>query len=91
MICYSSAGTPCTLIFASLQVIKFFASYAWIGFHRCQQSQVEFLKYFNFVYTNIAIFERKNISKIQILSDDYMIPVGRDEILSRFAGIPALL
>ena len=39
----------------------------------------------------IVIFERKNISKIQILGDDYMIPVGKDEILSRFAGIPAVL
>ena len=26
-----------------------------------------------------------------VLGSDYMIPVGRDEILSRFTGIPAVL
>ena len=29
--------------------------------------------------------------KRSIFGGDYMIPVGRDKILSRFAGIPAVL
>ena len=31
------------------------------------------------------------ISLDLLLGGDYMIPVSRDEILSRFAGIPAML
>ena len=48
-------------------------------------------RHFNFsLARKIAHIAGKNLLLYIDLGGDYMIPVSRDEILSRFAGIPAV-